>query len=114
MLPKLVVMNTPSHTPPLTLVGFQQLIRDRYYATDSKRGPAATFLLLTEEFGELATALHANLPGKTPTPEQRANLEEEFADVLAWLATIANITGVDWEKCVQKYTIPGLVQGVKD
>lgn len=107
-------MNTPTHSSPLTLVAFQQLIRDRYYATDSKRGVPATFLLLTEEFGELATALHANLPGKTPTTEQRANLEEEFADVLAWLATIANITGVDFEKCLQKYTIPGLVQGVKD
>ncbi|MBY0114001.1 MAG: hypothetical protein K2Y21_14385 [Phycisphaerales bacterium] len=107
-------MTTPRHSSPLTLEGFQQLIRDRYYATDSKRGPAATFLLLTEEFGELATALHANLPGKTPTPEQKANLSEEFADVLAWLMTMANITGVDLTEAVQKYTIPGLVEGVKD
>jgi NTP pyrophosphatase (non-canonical NTP hydrolase) len=107
-------MTTPSHSSPLTLEGLQQLIRDRYYATDSKRGPAATFLLLTEEFGELATALHANLPGKTPTPEQKANLAEEFADVLAWLMTMANITGVDLTEAVRKYTIPGRVEGVKD
>ena len=95
-------MNTPSHSSPLTLVAFQQLIRDRYYATDSKRGVPATFLLLTEEFGELATALHANLPGKSPSPEQRANLEEEFADVLAWLATIANVAGIDLDAAVRK------------
>lgn len=107
-------MTTPSHSSPLTLEGFQRLIRDRYYATDSKRGPAATFLLLSEEFGELATALHANLPGKSPTPEQKANLAEEFADVLAWLMTMANITGVDLTEAVKKYTIPGLVEGVKD
>lgn len=107
-------MTTPSHSSPLTLEAFQQLIRDRYYATDSKRGPAATFLLLSEEFGELATALHANLPGKTPTPEQKANLAEEFADVLAWLMTMANITDVNLTEAVKKYTIPGLVEGVKD
>lgn len=107
-------MTTPSHSSPLTLEAFQQLIRDRYYATDSKRGPAATFLLLTEEFGELATALHANLPGKNPTPEQKANLAEEFADVLAWLMTMANITDVNLTEAVKKYTIPGLVEGVKD
>ena len=107
-------MTTPSHSSPLTLEAFQQLIRDRYYATDSKRGPAATFLLLTEEFGELATALHANLPGKNPTPEQKANLAEEFADVLAWLMTMANITHVNLTEAVKKYTIPGLVEGVKD
>lgn len=102
-----------SHAP-LTVAGLQRLIRDRYYATDSRRGPAATFLLLTEEFGELATALHANLPGKSPTEAQRANLEEEFADVLAWLATMANITGVDLEKALSKYTVAGGVEGVKD
>lgn len=100
----------------LTFAAFQQLIRDRYYATDSARGPAGTFLLFMEEVGELATALHDNRPGKTkpPTPEQRANLEEEFADVLAWLATLANITGVDFDAALSKYTTPGRVEGTKD
>lgn len=67
-----------------------------------------------EEVGELATALHENAPGKTPTPQQRSNLEEEFADVLAWLATLANISGVDLETAARKYTQPRRVQGVKD
>jgi NTP pyrophosphatase (non-canonical NTP hydrolase) len=83
---------------------FQKLIRDRYYATDSARGVPGTFMWLIEEVGELATALQENAPGQEPSPEQRRNLEEEFADVLAWLTTIANICDVDLEQAVEKYT----------
>lgn len=103
---------------PLTIADFQQLIRERYFRTDNARGTHATFVLFAEEFGELATALyncnkHAH-GGTPPTPEERANLEEEFADVLAWLATLANINGVDLEQAVSKYTIDGRVEGVKE
>jgi len=109
-------------TPPLTLRAFQDLIRERYFATDSARGGAGTFLLFMEEVGELATAIHNNRPVGTPpalkrqapTAEERANLEEEFADVLAWLMTMANITGVDMETALRKYTMPGLVEGIKE
>lgn len=101
-------------TPPLTVAAFQDLIRRRYFPTDSARGASGTFVLFIEEVGELATALHENRPGKSPTPEQRANLEEEFADVLAWLMTLANIMGVDMERALAKYTTEGRVQGVKD
>lgn len=88
----------------LTFASFQQLIKDRYYKTDSARGTPGTFMWLIEEVGELATALQENAPGKSPTPEQRANLEEEFADVFAWLTTIANVNNVDLERALQKYT----------
>jgi NTP pyrophosphatase (non-canonical NTP hydrolase) len=98
---------------PLTIAAFQNLIRDRYYPTDSARGTPGTFLWFIEEIGELATALQNNAPGKTPTPADRANLAEEFADVIAWLATLANINGVDLEQALRKYTEPG-VEGVKD
>lgn len=100
--------------PNLSVSDFQTLIRDRYYATDSARGPAGTFLLFMEEVGELATALHDNRPGKTPTPDQQANLKEEFADVLAWLMTLANIMQVDVADALTKYTDPDRVKGVKD
>lgn len=94
---------------------FQELIRERYFASDNARGTAGTFLYLSEEFGELATALaNNNRPNKAPTAEERANLEEEFADVLAWLATLANINGVDLTSTLIKYTDPNRVQGVKD
>lgn len=99
----------------MTLAELQQLIRDRYYATDAARGSAGTFMHFAEEFGELATALYNNnRPNKPPTTEERENLIEEFADVLAWLTTLANINNVDLEQAMAKYTEPERVQGVKD
>ncbi len=85
----------------LTLAGFQQFIRDRYYPTDKARGTPGTFMWFIEEVGELATALHkaAGEGGGTSGGE---NLEEEFADVLAWLCTLANINGVDLAQAVRK------------
>lgn len=97
----------------LSFTQFQNLIRDRYYATDSARGTPGTFLWFIEELGELATALQDNAPGKKPTKAQRANLLEEFADVLAWLTTLANINNVNLEEALKKYTLKG-VEGVKD
>ena len=58
-----------------------------YYEKDAERGVSGTFMWLMEEMGELASALRSN--------HDRANLEEEFADVVAWLTTIANVAGVD-------------------
>ncbi len=74
---------------------FQQIIADRYKERDTERGTPATFLWFIEEIGELATALAKN---------DQPNKEEEFADVLAWLATLANINDVDLEKVCEKYT----------
>ncbi|MEO1008493.1 MAG: MazG nucleotide pyrophosphohydrolase domain-containing protein [Planctomycetota bacterium] len=101
--------------PPgdVTLRGFQRLIRDRYFETDNARGVPGTFMWLIEEVGELATALQECQPGQNPTDAQRANLAEEFADVLAWLSTLANIAGVDLADATAKYTDPGRVEGVK-
>ncbi len=104
-----------SHASPrgITVRAFQELIRERYFATDNARGAAGTFLLFMEEVGELATSLHETRPGATPTQAQRDNLAEEFADVLAWLATLANISGVDLEASLEKYTDRDRVKGVK-
>lgn len=101
--------------PDVTFREFQQLIRDRYFATDSARGVPGTFMWLIEEVGELATSLQDNAPGKTPTPtaEDRANLVEEFADVIAWLTTLANIANVDLAEALTKYTDLSRVKGVK-
>lgn len=107
-------MPTPQPSVPLSVADFQKLIFERYYPTDSARGAAGTFLLFMEEVGELATALHDNRPGKSPSPEQQANLREEFADVLAWLMTLANIMHVDMADALAKYTDPDRVKGVKD
>lgn len=108
--------HSPLPRSSVTVEQFQTLIRERYFATDSARGAAGTFLLFMEEVGELATALHDNRAGKAtpPTQAQRDNLVEEFADVLAWLTTLANITGVDLAQALTKYTTPGRVEGTKD
>ncbi len=92
-----------------TIRGFQNLIRDRYYATDSARGSAATFLWFSEEVGELAHALGEKHRGR----EDRPNLEEEFADVFAWLCTLANINDVDLVDALNKYTVGEGPQGTK-
>jgi NTP pyrophosphatase (non-canonical NTP hydrolase) len=77
----------------LTLSGFQKHISKKYEATDRVRGWPRTFAWFIEEVGELATALNS---------DDRANLEEEFADVLAWLCTLANITDVDLGEAVRR------------
>jgi len=74
---------------------FQQLIAKKYKKRDQQRGIPATFMWFIEEVGELATAL---------VSKDQKNKEEEFADVFAWLCTLANITDVDLEKACAKYT----------
>ncbi len=74
---------------------FQQLISKKYEKRDRQRGIPATFMWFIEEVGELATALASNDP---------KNKEEEFADVMAWLCTLANISDVDLENACAKYT----------
>lgn len=105
---------TPPLSKPLTVAAFQSLIRDRYLETDRARGTAGTFMWLIEEVGELATALQSCSAEKGGgDASARANLEEEFADVIAWLATLANVNGVDLERALRKYTDEGRVEGVK-
>ncbi len=102
---------------PLTLNAFQAFIRDRYYKTDHARGTPATFMWFIEEVGELSTALAAACADAGdkqqptgPAPRQqaaRANLEEEFADVLAWLCTLANINQIDLAQAVKNKYLTG-------
>jgi len=103
-------MSTPTE---MTLRELQELIRERYSDTDAERGTPGTFMWLIEEVGELATSLHECAPGQAPTTEQLHNLEEEFADVFAWLTTLANINNVDLTQAMSKYTDRSRVRGVK-
>jgi NTP pyrophosphatase (non-canonical NTP hydrolase) len=77
----------------ITLRGFQQLIRDMYLEKDLARGVDGTFMWLMEEIGELASSL------RNGTHEERLG---EFADVIAWLTTIANVAGVDLDEAIRK------------
>ncbi len=87
----------------MRIAEFQTLIRDRYYATDHARGVPGTFLWFSEEVGELAHALGRREQGR-PDAE---NLAEEFADVLAWLTTLANVCEVDLEAAIAAKYIEG-------
>jgi NTP pyrophosphatase (non-canonical NTP hydrolase) len=88
---------TPVPAEKMTVRGFQELIETTYGAKDRGRGLAGTFMWFAEEVGELARAL------KRKTPD-RDNLHEEFADVFAWLATLASIAEIDLaEAAARKY-----------
>lgn len=76
----------------VNLKQLQEIIRNTYEARDRQRGVEGTFMWFLEEVGELAAALRSS------SDTERA---AEFADVLAWLATLANITNVDLETAVQ-------------
>ena len=72
----------------------QDTMRATYVERDAARGRDATFRWLTEEVGELARALRTG---------DRDNLLHEFGDVLAWLASLANLEGIDLEEAAARY-----------
>ncbi len=74
---------------------FQKMMRDLYYSRDSKRGVEGTFNWLVDEVAELGEELKGS---------DKQAMEKEFADVLAWLASLANIMGVNLEQAaLSKY-----------
>lgn len=68
---------------------FQEMMKNLYLHRDSDRGVAGTYDWLVDEVEELGEALNGT---------DREELQKEFADVIAWLASLANITGVDLER----------------
>jgi NTP pyrophosphatase (non-canonical NTP hydrolase) len=76
----------------MTLGQLQARIRELYGAKDARRGVEGTFMWFMEEVGELSAALRAG---------PKDDLELEFADVLAWLATLANIAEIDLDRAVE-------------
>ncbi|MGB9135368.1 MAG: MazG nucleotide pyrophosphohydrolase domain-containing protein [Candidatus Bathyarchaeia archaeon] len=66
-----------------------------YFKRDVERGADGTLKWLKEEVEELGEAMKGS--------DKRA-LEDEFADVLAWLASLANVLQVDLEEAtLRKY-----------
>jgi NTP pyrophosphatase (non-canonical NTP hydrolase) len=75
---------------------FQEMMRRLYFRRDSERGVKGTFDWLADELEELREALEEN---------DKEAAEKEFADVIAWLASLANITGIDLERAaINKYS----------
>jgi len=65
-----------------------------YGQRDAARGLPATVAWLAEEVGELAQAVRKG------TRDQQ---EAELADVLAWVASLANQLGIDLDEAVDRY-----------
>lgn len=76
----------------MQITEFQELIDRMYSDKDRERGTSGTFMWLIEEIGELASALAEG------TPEEKS---EEFADVLAWIFTLANVAEVDVQAALE-------------
>lgn len=76
----------------------QRFIKQTYYERDSSRGIYSTFTWFVEEVGELAEAL---------IEMDKKALEEEIADVFAWLLSVANLVGVDLEEAFKKKYLAG-------
>jgi NTP pyrophosphatase (non-canonical NTP hydrolase) len=77
----------------MEITDFQKLIERIYFERDSSRGLAGTHMWFCEEVGELTRALRRG---------QQCELEGEFADVLAWLSTLASMSGIDLQAAAMK------------
>jgi NTP pyrophosphatase (non-canonical NTP hydrolase) len=73
---------------------FQRLIDATFGKRDKARGVPSSVAWLAEEVGELAQSVRKG------SHDQRVR---EFADVLAWLASLANQVGVNLSEASQRY-----------
>ena len=80
----------------MTIEAFQKQIEDIYYTRDAARGVPLTFTWFVEEVGELAKEIRKQ-------PQDITRLSEEFADVFAWLATLASLLGISLEDAAKIY-----------
>jgi NTP pyrophosphatase (non-canonical NTP hydrolase) len=78
----------------MELARLQDVIERTYGDRDRARGVPSTVAWLAEELGELAQAVRKG---------SRAEQEHEFADVLAWVASLANQMDVDLAAAVERY-----------
>jgi NTP pyrophosphatase (non-canonical NTP hydrolase) len=80
----------------MEISALQAIVRERYFKSDNERGVFHTALWFHEEVGELSSAIARG---------DQENAKEEFADVLMWLMTLANLMEVDMEEVVGEYLV---------
>ena len=74
---------------------FQEMMKRLYSKKDLERGVKGTYKWLVDEVVELGEELEG---------ADKEATEKEFADVIAWLTSLANIKGIDLEKAaLNKY-----------
>jgi NTP pyrophosphatase (non-canonical NTP hydrolase) len=76
------------------LAQFQDIIERTFGERDRARGVPSSVAWLAEELGELAQAVRKG---------SAADQEHEFADVLAWVASLANQMDIDLAAAVERY-----------
>ncbi|NVM54142.1 MAG: nucleotide pyrophosphohydrolase [Candidatus Helarchaeota archaeon] len=82
---------------------FQELMRTLYLERDKGRGFSKIFLWIIEEIGELAEALR-KYQEQNENRKELKNVEMEMADVIAWIASLANVLEIDLEAVLyEKY-----------
>jgi NTP pyrophosphatase (non-canonical NTP hydrolase) len=79
---------------PVEIRSFQALMAETYGERDRDRGLPASVAWLTEEIGELAQAIRKG---------SSADQLHELADVLAWLASIAEQLGLSLDEAADRY-----------
>lgn len=83
---------------PITLNKLQKYVKKRENSTGKK---SKYFLKLIEEVGELSEMLKKDKrldPEDERTKAIKGTLEEELADVLYWIAALANVHEIDLEE----------------
>jgi NTP pyrophosphatase (non-canonical NTP hydrolase) len=78
----------------MEISALQKIVKERYFKTDNARGIYHTALWFHEEVGELSSSIASG---------DKQNAKEEFADVLMWLLTLANLMEVDMEEAIAAY-----------
>ena len=78
----------------MEVADLQRWMDEHYGERDRRRGVDRTFGWFVEEVGELSRAFRKG---------SREELEHEFADCFAWLASLANLAGVDAQRALDRY-----------
>ena len=81
----------------MEIAAFQLLMKDLYFKNDQARGVHRTGLWLVEEVGELVREIK-----RDPDKINKGQVEEEMADIYAWVASLANLLDIDLNSAVNR------------
>lgn len=89
-----IAWKLPVRCAAVDIAHLQDVIERTFGERDRARGVPSSVAWLAEEVGELAQAIRKG------TPDQQLH---EFADVLAWVASLANQMGIDLVAALDRY-----------
>lgn len=75
---------------------FQRIMDEIYGERDKRGGIERAFMWIVEEIGELVRAYRRS---------DREEIENELADIVAWIFSLANLLEIDIEKSISKYLV---------